>query len=68
MGDGGLGVVGERGAGRDVVDAWSAGAGVALVAADGVRVDVGYWTVALEIGCGSDILPVSRVADAWESI
>lgn len=66
--DGGLGVVVERLAGRDVVDAGCGGAWAALVASDGVRVDVGDGPVALEVGRGPDILPVGRVGNAGEGV
>ena len=58
MGDGGLGVVVEDGAGRDVVDAGGWCARVALVAPDLLRVDVRHGAVALEVGRRADILPV----------
>jgi len=68
MGDGCLRVVGDRLTGRDVQDPRRPGPGVALVASDVLRVDVGHGPVALEVGRRADVLPVCRVGDAGEGV
>lgn len=68
VGDGGLGVVGDRRPGRDGVDARGPRAGFELVAADLLGSDVRYGPVALVVCCRPDILPVRRAGNAGKGV
>jgi hypothetical protein len=68
MGDGRLGIVGDARTGLDGVDVGGSLAGVALVAADLIRVDVRDGAVALEVCRGPDNRPVGRVGNAGEGV
>lgn len=58
VGDRRLGVIVERLSRGHIEDPRSASAGVTLITPDGVGVDAWDWSVALEVGGRSDVLPV----------